>query len=126
MAKPSEGEGVAAKCRRSRPELRRTGVIKRINLPLTKLRLNPSMAAAADPAEGFFASRPGRALAFGCSFTACLLAAGALTITLLGRPGGPPPILLELPQDAGGLHKPPAPPRFNSDDGPVARPVPKP
>jgi len=47
------------------------------------------MAAAAESAEGFFASRPGRALAFGCSFLAFLLAAGALTITLLGRPGGP-------------------------------------
>ena len=47
------------------------------------------MAAAADSAEGLFASRAGRALAFGCSFTACLLAAGVLTITVLGRPGGP-------------------------------------
>ena len=46
------------------------------------------MAAAAESAEGFFTSRPGRSLAFGCSFLACLLAAGALTITLLGRPGG--------------------------------------
>ncbi|HEY0266599.1 MAG TPA: divergent polysaccharide deacetylase family protein [Rhizomicrobium sp.] len=33
-----------------------------------------------------FASKPGRALAFACSFTFCLLAAGALAITLLGRP----------------------------------------
>ena len=47
------------------------------------------MAAAADSAEGFLASRRGRALAFACSFTICLLAAGALAITLLGRPHGP-------------------------------------
>jgi hypothetical protein len=57
------------------------------------------MAAAADTAEGFSTSRSGRALAFGCSFAACLLAAGALTITLLGHPGGPPAIKLELAQD---------------------------
>ena len=44
------------------------------------------MAAAADSAEGVFASKSGRALAFACSFTICLLAAGALAITLLGRP----------------------------------------
>lgn len=83
------------------------------------------MAAAADPAEGVFASRPGRALAFGCSFTACLLAAGALTITLLGRPGGPAAIRLELPQEPGA-HKPATPLRFSSGDSPVIGPVTKP
>jgi polysaccharide deacetylase 2 family uncharacterized protein YibQ len=84
------------------------------------------MAAAAEPAEGFFASRSGRALAFGCSFIACLLAAGALTITLLGRPGGPPAIMLELPQPAGSAPKPAAPAHFSSDEGPVVAPVTKP
>jgi hypothetical protein len=82
------------------------------------------MAAAADPAGGFSASRHGRALAFGCSFTACLLAAGALTITLLGRPAGSPAIRLELPQEADA-HKP-APLPFRSDDKPVIGPVTKP
>jgi uncharacterized protein len=47
------------------------------------------MAAAADSAEGMVASKGGRALAIACSFTVCLLAAGALAITLLGRPHGP-------------------------------------
>jgi len=84
------------------------------------------MAAAADPAEGFFASGPGRALAFGFSFTACLLAAGALTITLLGHPGGPEAIKLELSQDAGGVHKPAAPAHFGSDEGLVAGRVTRP
>ncbi len=46
------------------------------------------MAAAADPAEGSFASKGARALAFASSFTVCLLAAGALAVTLLGRPHG--------------------------------------
>ena len=84
------------------------------------------MAAAADTAEGFFTSRSGRALAFGCSFAACLLAAGALTITLLGHPGGPPAIKLELAQDPASAHKPAAPLHFSSDEGPVAGPVTKP
>ena len=84
------------------------------------------MAAAADPAEGFFASRSGRALAFGCSFAACLLAAGALTITLLGHPGGPPAIKLEMTQDPASVPKPAAPLHFSSDEGPVAGPVTKP
>jgi len=83
------------------------------------------MAAAADPAEGFSASRPGRALAFGFSFIACLLAAGALTITLLGHPGGAPAIKLELAQEGGQARKPAAPLRFSSDEGPVAGPVTK-
>lgn len=54
------------------------------------------MVAAADTAEGMPASKAGRALAFGYSFTACLLAAGVLTITLLGHPGGPATARLEL------------------------------
>jgi uncharacterized protein len=53
------------------------------------------MAAAADSAEGLLASKSGRALAFAASFTVCLMAAGALVITLLGRPHGPS-ISLEL------------------------------
>jgi polysaccharide deacetylase 2 family uncharacterized protein YibQ len=84
------------------------------------------MAAAADTAEGFFTSRSRRALAFGCSFAACLLAAGALTITLLGHPGGPPAIKLELAQDPASVHKPAALLHFSSDEGPVAGPVTKP
>jgi len=84
------------------------------------------MAAAADTAEGFSTSRSGRALAFGCSFAACLLAAGALTITLLGHPGGPLAIKLELAQDPASAHKPAAPLHFSSDEGPVAGPVTKP
>ncbi|HUE64856.1 MAG TPA: divergent polysaccharide deacetylase family protein [Rhizomicrobium sp.] len=47
------------------------------------------MAAAADTAEGVFASKGGRALAFASSFTVCLLAAGALAITILGHRHGP-------------------------------------
>jgi polysaccharide deacetylase 2 family uncharacterized protein YibQ len=47
------------------------------------------MAAAADSAEGILASKGGRALAFACSFTICLMAAGALAITLFGRPHAP-------------------------------------
>jgi polysaccharide deacetylase 2 family uncharacterized protein YibQ len=53
------------------------------------------MAAAADSAEGLLASKSGRALAFAASFTVCLMAAGALAVTLLGRPHGPS-ITLEL------------------------------
>lgn len=53
------------------------------------------MAAAADSAEGFAASKAGRALAFASSFTICLLAAGSLAITLFGHPA-PPAITLEL------------------------------
>jgi len=83
------------------------------------------MVAAADPAGGFFASRHGRALALGCSFTACLLAAGALTITLLGHPGTSPAIRLELAQEAAA-HKPAAPLRFSSNEGPAVPPVTKP
>ena len=57
------------------------------------------MAAAADSAEGLLASKSGRALAFACSFTACLFAAGVLAITLLGRPHGPT-ISLDLPENS--------------------------
>jgi len=81
------------------------------------------MAAAAESAEGFFASRPGRALAFGCSFLAFLLAAGALTITLLGRPGGPAAVTLELGDVSPAKPKTVAPMRPVSDEAPVAAPV---
>jgi len=54
------------------------------------------MAAAADSAEGVLASKGGRALAFASSFALCLLAAGALAITLLGHPRGPS-ITLDMP-----------------------------
>jgi len=66
------------------------------------------MAAAADTAEGVPASKSGRALAFACSFTACLLAAGALAITLLGHPGGGATASLELDIPATGHAKPAA------------------
>ena len=82
------------------------------------------MAAAADSAEGLFASRAGRALAFGCSFTACLLAAGVLTITVLGRPGGPARATLDLGGYAASKPKPAIPVR--ADEGPVADPVTRP
>ena len=58
------------------------------------------MAAAVDSAEGFAVSKSGRALAFACSFTACLFAAGILAITLFGRPAAPG-ISLELGESAG-------------------------
>lgn len=83
------------------------------------------MAAAADPAEGSTASSPlaskgGRALAFGCSFAACLLAGGALAITILGRPGGLPTVSLELPEQHGAKPKPaPSPTSAGPDEGAV-------
>jgi len=58
------------------------------------------MAAAVDSAEGFAVSKSGRTLAFACSFTACLFAAGILAITLFGRPAAPG-ISLELGESAG-------------------------
>src|SRR5579883_3356069 len=76
------------------------------------------MAAAADSAEGVFASKSGRALAFACSFTICLMAAGALAITLFGQPH-PPAIVLDLPEPAG----PHAPPATPSAEAPATRPV---
>src|SRR5258708_22730195 len=84
------------------------------------------MAAAAESAEGFFASKAGRSLAFGCSFLACLLAAGALTITLLGRPGGPSPVTLELADYSPAKPKTIAPLRSSSDEAPLMAPVTKP
>ncbi|MDB5735483.1 MAG: hypothetical protein JWN16_2120 [Alphaproteobacteria bacterium] len=65
------------------------------------------MAAAADSAEGMSASKAGRALAFASSFTICLLAAGSLAITLLGRPH-PPAVTLQLPEVPGAKHAAPA------------------
>jgi len=84
------------------------------------------MAAAAESAEGFLASKPGRALAFGCSFLAFLLATGALTITLLGRPGGPAAVTLELGDFSPAKPKTVAPMRPVSDEAPVAAPVTRP
>ena len=55
------------------------------------------MAVAADSAEELITSKAGRALAFASSFTVCSLAAGALAVTLFGRPHGPS-IILDLPQ----------------------------
>ena len=83
------------------------------------------MAAAAEPAEGFLASKGGRALAFGCSFTVCLLAAGALVITLLGRPGGPISVSLTLAEIGGTKPKSVSPVSPSSDDAVVAGPVTK-
>lgn len=84
------------------------------------------MSAAADFAEGMSAPKGGRALAFAASFTVCLLAAGALAITLLGRPHGPS-ITLDLP--AGVLPKA-APSTVQATpssiaDGPAISPVTK-
>ena len=62
------------------------------------------MAAAVDSAEGPLTSKAGRGLAFACSFTVCLLAAGALAVTLLGRPRGPA-ITLDLAESAGSSTK---------------------
>jgi polysaccharide deacetylase 2 family uncharacterized protein YibQ len=84
------------------------------------------MAAAAESAEGLLASKPGRALAFASSFTVCLLAAGSLAITILGRPHGPI-ASLDLPDLPGARQAaaPPAPPA-NTDGavvGPVTAPI---
>jgi polysaccharide deacetylase 2 family uncharacterized protein YibQ len=76
------------------------------------------MAAAANSAEGVFASKAGRALVFGCSLTAFLLAAAALTITLLGHPGGPIGVTLELGEHADG--KPKLAAAVHPGEGPVA------
>lgn len=45
-----------------------------------------AMANAAESAEDSLASKAGRALGFASSFTVCLVTAGALAITLWGRP----------------------------------------
>jgi uncharacterized protein len=83
------------------------------------------MAAAAESAEGLLASKAGRGLAFACSFTACLLAAGVLAITLWGRPRGPA-ISLDLPESAGGSPKTAAPVTAGLSEGAVTGPVTKP
>lgn len=85
------------------------------------------MAVAAQTAEGMIASKAGRALAFACSFTVCLLAAGALAITLLGRPHGPS-ITLELAQTAPphAAARPSAMSSLAGDEaviGPVTKPI---
>ena len=64
------------------------------------------MAAAAESAEGFFASKAGRALIFAAAFIACLLAAGMLGITLFGRPHAPG-ITLDLSETAEHKAAPP-------------------
>ena len=76
------------------------------------------MAAAADSAEGIFTSKAGRALAFACSFTICLMAAGALAITLFGRPGAPT-IVMDLAVPAA--HRPAS--ALPQTDGAVTGPV---
>jgi uncharacterized protein len=85
------------------------------------------MAAAADHAEGMFASKCGRALAFAFSFTACLLAAGALAVTLLGRPHGAF-IRLELRDSVAPKTREAAgeTPASAVADGPAMAPVTKP
>jgi polysaccharide deacetylase 2 family uncharacterized protein YibQ len=82
------------------------------------------MAAAADSAEGWAASKSGRTLAFACSFMVCLLAAGALAVTLFGRPHGPS-IILNL-QQLAALHQSAVPAMPTAADGAVEAPVTKP
>jgi polysaccharide deacetylase 2 family uncharacterized protein YibQ len=84
------------------------------------------MIAAADAAEGMLASKGARALAFASSFTVCLLAAGALAITLMGHPHRPS-ITLDLAQSAApktGL-LPAQAAASSTVDGPVTGPVTK-
>jgi len=83
------------------------------------------MAAAAALAEGMTASKAGRALAFASSFTVCLLAVGALAITLLGRPHGPS-ITLELKQSASPKTGAIQTENSSALDGPAVPPVTKP
>ncbi len=78
------------------------------------------MAAAAESAEGILASKGGRALAFACSFTFCLIAAGALAITLFGCPH-PPAITLDLPAETQSHH--PAPVVAQVNGGTPTSPV---
>src|SRR6218665_3278224 len=47
------------------------------------------MSSAADSADALPAPKAARALAFATSFVICLMAAGALVITLLGQSHGP-------------------------------------
>lgn len=74
------------------------------------------MAAAAETAEGLLTSRSGRALSFACSFTICLMAAGALAITLFGRPHAP---AIEMDLHAPTSARAPAPAPAQTTDGPV-------
>jgi polysaccharide deacetylase 2 family uncharacterized protein YibQ len=59
-------------------------------------RPNGGMAAASS-ADATPQPASVRALAFAASFTVCLLAAGALAITLFGRHSAPPSVSLDLP-----------------------------
>jgi len=81
------------------------------------------MATAANSAEGFLTSKAGRALAFGCSFTICLLAAGVLSITLLGHPAGPAAVFLDLADKTAAVPKPAIVPSADSNKGLVAEAV---
>jgi len=81
------------------------------------------MATAANSAEGFLTSKAGRALAFGCSFTVCLLAAGVLSITLLGHPAGPAAVFLDLADKTANKPKPAIVPSADSNKGLVAEAV---
>jgi hypothetical protein len=81
------------------------------------------MAAAAEIAEGVSTSKAGRALAFGCSFTACLMAAGALAITLLGHPAGPATVSLELDDAIAGKPKSSTPAAAVFDQQSVSGPI---
>jgi len=84
------------------------------------------MAAAADIAEGVSVSKSGRTLAFACSFTACLLAAGALAITVLGHPTGSATASLELGEIGSTkptAEAPPSPAAHELSSGPITGPV---
>src|SRR5579863_1330550 len=97
-----------------------------VNRGVTIVIPNTSMAAAASSAESMIASKSGRALAFASSFTVCLLAAGALAITLLGRPHGAS-ITLDLPESLLPKAKTAAPAAPSGvDDGAVTGPVTQP
>jgi polysaccharide deacetylase 2 family uncharacterized protein YibQ len=84
------------------------------------------MAAAANSADGMGASRSGRALAFASSFTVCLMAAGALSITLFGRPHGPI-ASLDLPEPNAAGQKAPSAAAATADSvistAPVTKPI---
>lgn len=84
------------------------------------------MTVAADTAEGVAVSKPGRTLAFACSFTACLLAAGALAITVLGHPTGSATASLELGEIGGAkptAEAPASPAAHDLSSGPITGPV---
>ena len=84
------------------------------------------MAAAADSAEGCSRPRPGARWPSPASFTLCLLAAGALAITLFGRPHAP--AISAGPARRCQRAKPRRTARRcrRSDDGAVTGPVTKP